>query len=115
MLEDEIGSQTYLYLTSIGEPDENTLRLVIEAAHVKGDAQPVHSSLPTLGEGRPIVADETTPAWEVFFRGYVAYAVFDESYALPALHDERWSGGNLFRSYSKSRFMEICAVGNFRR
>jgi hypothetical protein len=106
MLEDEIGSQQYLYLTSIGEPEENALRLVIEAARVQTNAQPVDSALPARGEGHPIIVDETAPAWEVVFHGYVSYAVFDESYALPAVHDEQWSGANLFRTYSKSRFME---------
>jgi hypothetical protein len=33
---DKINSDKYLYLTDIGEPDENELRLVIEEAKASG-------------------------------------------------------------------------------
>lgn len=105
-LRDEIGSQEFLYLTSISEPQDNLLRLVIEAAHAKGPAEPLDPSLPALGEGRTIVADETTPAWEVTFDTYVAYAVLNESFALPAQDDEAWEGAQFFHRYRKSRFLE---------
>jgi hypothetical protein len=112
-LEEEIGSQRYLYLTNITEPEENSLRLVIEAAHTNGPEHPIDPSLPSLGNATSIIADETTPAWEVVFHGYVAFVVFDESYALPAHEDEVWSGANLFRTYSKSRFFDYVRSCSF--
>ena len=111
--QEEIGSQSYLYLTGITEPRDNSLRLVVEAAHASGPPELIDPSMPGLGESRAIVADDSTAAWEILFESYVGYAVLNESFASPAQEDEAWSGANLFRRYTKSRFFDYLRAASF--
>ena len=105
---DQINQHAYLYLTEIGEPEDNVLRLVIEEARPSGEPQELKIGDVTLSGARPIVSDDTCFAYEVVFGSYVAYSVRNESYTLEDKSEE--FTGHLFRAYSKSHFLDYIRV-----
>ncbi|MBA0280961.1 hypothetical protein D7Y44_10145 [Stenotrophomonas maltophilia] len=107
-----LDSREYLFLTDIGEPEANCLRLVIEEGQVKGEPRPVD-----LGNGRSIEgvrAIEITShsqRFKLVWNAYISYAVHNESYQ--SWDDsEAWSG-NLFRRYSRSKFLDYLERATF--
>ncbi|WP_295570605.1 hypothetical protein [Stenotrophomonas maltophilia] len=102
----------YLFLTGIGELEANCLRLVIDEGRVTGEPRRVD-----LGQGRSIDdvrAIEVTPhsqRFELIWVHYISYAVHNESYQ--SWDDsEAWSG-NLFRRYSRSKFLDYLDHATF--
>src|SRR5829696_9636163 len=108
---DQINQHAYLYLTEIGEPEDNVLRLVIEEARASGEPEEMKIGDVVLSGARPIVSDDTCYAYEVVFGGYVAYSVRNESYT-PEDKSEEYTG-RLFRVYSKSHFLDYVWVATF--
>jgi len=68
-----------LCLTKIGEPSENSLRIVV-AEGVLGQLSPIKFGEIDLGEGRPIEVTSESRHFEINWDAYVAYAVRNESY-----------------------------------
>ncbi|MGP3393379.1 hypothetical protein NIPOLPBK_00119 [Stenotrophomonas maltophilia] len=102
----------YLFLTDIGELEANCLRLVIDEGRVTGEPRRVD-----LGQGHSIDgvrAIEVTPhsqRFELIWDHYISYAVHNESYQ--SWDDsEAWSG-NLFRRYSRSKFLDYLDHATF--
>lgn len=99
-----IDTCEYLFLTGIGEPEANWLRLVIEEGQVTGEPRRVD-----LGHGRSIEgvrAIEVMPhsqQFELVWDHYISYAVHNES-CQSRDDSEAWSG-NLLRRYSRSKFL----------
>ena len=110
-LVDQINRHTYLFLTEIGEPEDNVLRLVIEEARASGEPEEMKIGDVTLSGARPITSDDSCHAYEVVFGSYVAYSVRNESYT-PEDKSEEFTG-KLFRVYSKSRFRDYLSVATF--
>ena len=108
---EQIDRHTYLYLTEIGEPEENVLRLVIEEARASGEPEDMKIGDVTLSGARSIVSDESCYAYEILFGGYVAYSVRNESYVEQDESEE--FKGRLFCVYSKSRFLDYVRVATF--
>lgn len=107
-----IDACEFLFLTGIGEPAANRLRLVIEEGQVVGEPSRVD-----LGHGRSIEgvrAIEVMPhsqQFELVWDHYISYAVHNESYQ--SWDDsEAWSG-NLFRRYSRSKFLDYLDRATF--
>lgn len=107
-----IDACEFLFLTGIGEPAANRLRLVIEEGQVVGEP-----SRMDLGHGRSIEgvrAIEVMPhsqQFELVWDHYISYAVHNESYQ--SWDDsEAWSG-NLFRRYSRSKFLDYLDRATF--
>jgi len=107
----EIDRQKYLYLTEISEPEDNALRLVIEGAHTPGPVADLRIGDIVLPGTREIVADHSTPAWELVFQSYVAYSVRNESFA--TFGPEEASVGSSFRTYTRSNFLDFVSSGTF--
>jgi len=101
---EQINQHRYIYLTEIGEPSVNTLRIEIEEATVDGGAGAVNPGTDGANYGRPIISDETCNLYEVMFESYVAYAVLNECYA-SGDESEEFTGRH-FRVYSKSNFLD---------
>jgi hypothetical protein len=108
---EQIDRHTYLYLTDIGEPKDNVLRLVIEEARASGELEDIKIADVTLPDVRSIVSDESCHAYEILFGSYVAYAVRNESYGVPDESEE--FTGRRFCVYSKSRFLDYVRLATF--
>lgn len=102
----------YLFLTGIGEPEANCLRLVIEEGQVKGEPRPVDLGNGRSIEGvRAIAITSHSQRFELVWNAYISYAVHNESYQ--SWDDsETWSG-NLFRRYSRSKFLDYLDRATF--
>lgn len=79
----------YFYLEEIGEPKDNTLRLVITEAAAQEDEVEV-PGFP--GTARPIISIPDGRPIDLLWERYIAYAVRNESYAIseegqPPLND----------------------------
>ena len=108
---DRINQHRYLYLTELGEPEDNVLRLVVTEGRVGDDfAQPQDRELAGLmANSRPIVVDEMSAAYEIVFEQYIAYTVLNESFTV--WDDAEKFEGRLFRLYSASRFLSYVGTG----
>ena len=68
-----------LYLTEIGEPSDNRLRIVVGEG-LLGASERIKAAGVDLGEGRPIVLTGESRFFELNWDDYVAYAVRNESF-----------------------------------
>lgn len=68
-----------LYVTEIGEPSENQLRIVV-AEGLLGEPTQIDIDGIDLGEGRPILVTDRSRSFELRWDNYVAYAVRNESF-----------------------------------
>jgi hypothetical protein len=112
-MRDEIDSCKWLFLRELGEPEENTLRIVVEEAKADGPPEDLEICGKVIQGLGSIESDETCRQWELVWPTYVAYSVKNESYT--SWDDsERWEG-NSFRLYSKSHFLDYVAKDTFAR
>ena len=113
--EDEIVSllneAKYLLLHSISEPEENSLRLVVEEA-IADHTQNISTPDPTspFAEIRrgswPIKAVEGCRRFELQWTRYVAYLVTEEIVGSGGSYEDEVYTGKLFRVYTKSHFLD---------
>lgn len=108
---EQINKHKYLYLTEIGEPSENVLRLVIEQATTSDEERDLKIGETTISGLRDIISDERCFAYEIIFESYIAYSVLNESYA--QVDESEIFTGNLFRIYSKSNFLDYLKLSTF--
>lgn len=101
---EQINNHKYLYLTDIGEPSDNILRLVIEQATTSDEEHDMKIGETMISGLRDIVSDERCFAYEIIFESYIAYSVLNESYT--QVDESEIFTGNLFRIYSKSNFLD---------
>ena len=76
---EQINNHKYLYLTEIGEPEDNVLRLVIEQARTGDEERDVTVGETTFSGLRDIISDEFCFAYEIIFESYIAYSVLNRS------------------------------------
>jgi hypothetical protein len=111
-MRDDIDKCKWIYLRQIGEPVDNSLRLVIDEAKAVGRQEDFEISPGMVISGsRSIEADETCRVFEVIWTSYVAYSVRNESFCAID-KDESWDG-RLFCLYSKSNFLDYVARATF--
>jgi hypothetical protein len=113
--EDEIVSllneAKYLLLRDISEPEENSLRLVVEEA-IADHTQTISTPDPTgpfaeLRKGSwPIKAVEGCRRFELQWSRYVAYLVTEEIVGSGGSYEDEVYTGNLLRQYTKSHFLD---------
>lgn len=102
---EQIDNHEYLYLTEIGEPDLNVLRIVIEEAKAsRVETRTLEVGSAKISELRPIVSDESCQRYEIVFGSYVAYCVRNESYVV--MDQSEVFTGRLFNVYSQSHFLD---------
>lgn len=101
----------YLFLRHISEPEENSLRIVIEGAI----ADPIEavstpdppSPFAEIRQGAsPIKSVEGCRTFELQWSRYVAYLVTEEGVGSGGSDDDEVYTGNLFRVYTKSHFLD---------
>lgn len=108
----EMNSCKYLLLRDMTEPDENSLRLVVEEASARGVPKPIKIGDIELGEGVPIRSTRESRFFEIIWHHYIAYSVRNESYTARDKYDEvDW--GELVCGYSKSRFLDYVSQATF--
>ena len=103
---EEIDRCQRIYLCELGEPEVNSLRLVIEEAKADGPPEAVEVLPGKVITGlRAIESDRTCRAFELVWPTHVAYAVRNESFCIWD-NTEHWEG-RLFLMYSKSHFLDF--------
>lgn len=95
-----------LYITEIGEPADNDLRIVVLQADTRG---PIEST--KVGEARRILPSEDSPALELVWYDYVAYAFRSESYA--RLEDGEAPSKDSFSVRADSAFLAYVRASTF--
>lgn len=91
-----------LYLTEIGEPSDNVLRIVVQEARDRG---PVTET--EVGPARRMEFGPTSRAFELVWETYIAYAVRDESHA--RLEDGEVFAHDSFQIRESSAFLDYVA------
>ena len=107
-----IDTCKWIYLQEIGEPEDNSLRLVIDEAKADGPPEDIEV-LPgkVISGTRAIESDSTCRTFELFWPWYVSYSVRNESFC--TLDKEEVCEGRLFCLYSKSHFLDYVARATF--
>lgn len=118
---EQIGNHRYLFLSEISEPEENSLRLVIEEGRLGKPITEKDLDKPTdeveetinsiLSGGFPVDTNEDCFAYEIIFETYIAYSVRNESFC--EWNEEEIFTGKLFRKYSKSLYLDYIKVSTF--
>ena len=97
-----------LYLTDIGEPSENQLRIVV-AEGLLGGPTKIDIDGVDLGEGRRILVTDESRSFELRWDNYVAYAVRNESF-WKGEDDELPRGKMLERRFDTAFFQYVFAT-----
>jgi hypothetical protein len=106
-----LNQAKYLYLRHLSEPEENSLRLVVEEA-VADRTETVSTPDPAspfaeIRKGAsPIKSVEGCRAFELEWTRYVAYLVTEEVVGSGGSYAEETFTGNLFRVYTRSHFLD---------
>ena len=107
---EEINKSEYLFLASIEEVSGNNLRLIVQEGRPTGARENIEVAGTVINDVQSVLP-YVDSAWEIVFERYVAYSVRNESYvSLDA--DELWEG-HLFRTYSKSKFLDYTRAATF--
>lgn len=87
---EQINSRRYIFLTEISEPEENSLRLVIEEGRLDEQitdkdlekaANEIDETINSIVLGSfSIVTDENCFLYEISFETYIAYSIRNESF-----------------------------------
>lgn len=93
------AGRTDLYLTEIGEPSDNVLRVVVLEARDRGEVVETE-----VGPARCMAFGSTSRAFELIWESYVAYAVRDESHA--RLEDGETRSGDSLHTRDRSAFLD---------
>jgi hypothetical protein len=118
LAEDEVISllnqARYLFLRHISEPEDNSLRLVVEEA-IADRTETVSTPDPAspfaeLRKGAaPIKSAEGCRTFELHWGRYVAYLVTEEGVGSGGSYEDEVHTGNLLRVYTKSHFLDHLA------
>jgi hypothetical protein len=106
-----LNQAKYLYLRQISEPEENSLRLVVEEA-IADRTETVSTPDPTspfaqiLKGASPIKSVEGCRVFELRWSRYIAYLVTEEGVGSGGSDQDEVYSGNLLRVYTKSHFLD---------
>ncbi|MDN3451813.1 MAG: hypothetical protein WBF39_05900 [Planococcus donghaensis] len=98
--------QSYLYLNSLFEPEDNAL--IVDIDRCKINATPIGET-DTVSSYDPFDVDETLPIIRLEFDFHIAYSVLNESFT--ALDKYEVYEGRFFSLYSKSRYLDFIEIG----
>jgi len=109
----------YLYLHSISEPEENTLRVVLHEATVGGPptlqelaAEKLHEVRELLASSKAIVHRQGCQVFELVWPSYIGYSIENESYGSPE-PKESLGEGRLMVEYTQSVYLSYLAKATF--
>lgn len=106
-----LNQAKYLSLRQISEPEENSLRVVVEEAiadHTETLSAPDPASplAEILKGASPIKSVEGCKTFELQWIRYVAYLVTEEGVGSGGSEEDEVFTGNLLRVYTKSHFLD---------
>ncbi len=111
---DQINTCEYIFLDLLTEPNENSLRVVIEEARASGPVTTLDFGGDHKIQGvRAIETTYVCASFEIVWPTYIAYAVRNESY-VSMDETEKWNG-RLFCIYTKSHFLDFVHKSTFAR
>jgi hypothetical protein len=107
-----LNQAKYLYLRQISEPEENSLRLVVEEAiadrtETVSTPEPPSPFAEIRKGASPIKPVEGCRAFELQWSRYVAYLVTEELVGSGGSDEDEVYTGNLLRVYTKSHFLDF--------
>src|SRR5215469_354795 len=110
---EELNSVRYLYLRELSEPQDNSLKLIVEEAVVNRAAvASFHPELEAiLKDASPIESVEGCRGFEIYWKRCAAYLVTEElvgSNSVTGYDDESYTG-KILRVYSRSHFLDHLA------
>ncbi len=108
---EKINAHECLYLTGIGESEENKLILVIEEAKASGPVEDVKVGDTVIGGGQAIQSTDDCAAYKVLFEDYIGYSVLNELFI--SGDDSEEFEGRLFCVYTKSHFLNYISKASF--
>jgi hypothetical protein len=105
-----LNQAKYLYLRHISEPEDNSLRLIVEEAIADCTATvstpDLASPFGELRKGASLIKSvEGCGAFELQWSRYVAYVVTEEGVCSGGSDEDEVYTGNLLRMYTKSHFL----------
>ena len=104
LMRDQVDQCRYLNLRELSEPEDNSLRLVVEELHVDDEADELVVGESSFGLTHKVEYTEACRVFELTWDMYVAYSVLNESYV--RADDTEAFTGRRVRHYSRSRFLE---------
>jgi len=107
----QINEHKYIYLESISEPEDNSLRLILTEATSDGPEQDIEIGEVVLSGSRAIETVSGCAIYEVLFENYICYNVANESYAQDAGQDKYT--GKLARVYENSAYLDYIGESTF--
>ena len=108
---EQLDKCKWLFLREISEPEDNSLRLLIEEARASDVSENMTIDNVTLQGLRKIEHDDSCRTFEVTWDTYICYSVVNESYVnsdKPGTYT-----GQRVRSYSESPFLEYIRNATF--
>lgn len=102
-----------LFLTEIGEPSDNELRIVV-AEGLLGEPMKIELEGIDLGEGREIEVSSMSHSFEINWDNYVAYVVRNESFWMAEKGEPPFSGDHLYQRFNSAfqRYVFSTTFGN---
>jgi len=102
-----IDSCYTIFVREISEPQENVLRLVLQEAEVSSETVSHEIGGTVIENLHPVEPTERSRTFELTWKQYIAYSVTNESFASPDDDSAVRASGRLFRTYSKSHFLNF--------
>ena len=85
-----------LFVVEIGEPEANSLRVVVAEAEPAGDPEPITGWEASVAT--PVRATDVSRTFEIVWGSYVSYLVENESFATPSIPEPVGPGLRLVTS-----------------
>ena len=108
---EEIDRCDYLFLASITEPEENSLRLVVQEGLRAGPPETWQIGSGSIEGVTPIDVTADSRTFELYWPSYISYAVRNESFCSWD-KEEIWEG-TAVRTYTRSKFLDFVENGTF--
>ena len=108
---EELDRCKYLFLSGISEPEENSLRIVVQEGLCAGAAETLNIGSFSIENVLPIDVTSNSRTFILFWPNYISYAVRNESYCAWD-KEETWKGSG-FRIYTKSKFLTFVENATF--
>jgi hypothetical protein len=107
-----VESCRYLYLIDLGEPQDNTLRILVQEADLSAGETTLSVAGTKFTELRRIEPTRASRSFELVWNSYVAYSVRNESLTGMGKDYEVFIG-RLIRVYTTSHFLDYVTKATF--
>jgi hypothetical protein len=102
-----IDSCYTIFVREISEPEENVFRLVLQEAEESSETVSHKIGGTVIENLHPVEPTEHSRTFELTWKQYIAYSVTNESFSSPDDDSAVRASGRLFRTYSKSHFLNF--------